>query len=78
MKPKLVDSLFIALTDLQLADSHMENQTNTALMKQTELTRALIEKKLIALMKSHPKNISHAEAIQLSPIVLKSTSSQTF
>ena len=52
-KPKLVQSLTIALTPLQLADSydsHMKKQSDTILksrdefMKQNNLTRTLIEK----------------------------------
>ena len=47
-------------------------------MKQTELTRTLIEnKKTDSPNESSSKNISYAEAVKLSPIVLKPTSSQT-
>ena len=50
-KPKIVESLMIALTALQLADSYMKKQSDTILksmdelMKQTEITRTLIENK---------------------------------
>ena len=48
------------------------------LMKQTELTRKFIEnKRTDSLYESSSKNISYAEVVQLFPIVLKSTSSQT-
>ena len=47
-------------------------------MKQTELTRTLIEnKKTDRPNENSSKNISYAEAVKLSPIVLKQTSSQT-
>ena len=47
-------------------------------MKQTELTRTLIENKITDRpYKSSSKNISYAEAEQLPPIALKQISSQT-
>ena len=83
-KPKLVESLMIALTAPQLADSYMKKQSGTTLksmdelMKQTELTRTLIKnKKTDSLNESSSKNFRYAEAVKLSPIVLKPTSSQT-
>ena len=83
-KPKLVESLMIALTALQLADSYMKKQSDTILksmdelMKQTELTRTLIEnKKADNPKESSDKDFSYAEAVKFSPIVLKPTSNQT-
>ena len=83
-KPKLVESLMIALTALQLADSYMKKQSDTILksidevMKQTELNRTHIEnKKADSLNENSSKNYSYAEAVKLSPTVLKPTSSQT-
>ena len=49
------------------------------IMKQTELTRTIFEnKKTDCPEESLPNNISYAEAVHLSPVVLKPTSSQTF
>ena len=82
---KLVESLMIAQTVLQLADSYRKKQYDTNLksmgevMKQTELTRTLIVKiKTDSPNESFPKNISYSEAVKLSPIVLKPTPNQTF
>ena len=48
-------------------------------MMQTELPRPYIKNKIPdSPNESSSKNISYTEAVQLSPIVLKSTSSQTF
>ena len=48
------------------------------LMKQTEITRTLIEKeKTNSPNERSSKNISYAEALKPSPIVLKRTPSQT-
>ena len=84
-KPKLVESLIVSLTALQLADSYIKKkQSDTILksmdelMKLTELTRTLIEnKKNDSPNESSDKNFSYAEAVKLSPIVLKPTSNQT-
>ena len=52
-KPKLVESLMIALTALQLADSYMKKQSDSILksvdelMKQTELTRTLMKIRIL-------------------------------
>ena len=47
-------------------------------MKQTDLTRTLIGiKKIDSPNESSSKNLSYAEAVKLSPIVPKPTSSQT-
>ena len=47
-------------------------------MKQTELTRTLIENKITdSPNESSSTNNSYAEAVQLSPIVLKLTPNQT-
>ena len=47
-------------------------------MKQTEITRTLIEnKKADNPKESSDKDFSYAEAVKLSPIVLKPTSNQT-
>ena len=47
-------------------------------MKQTELTKMLIENiKTDSPDESSSKNISYAEAVKLSPILLKPNSSQT-
>ena len=66
-KPKLVESLKIALTTLQLANSCMKKQSDTILnsmdelMKQTDLTRTFIEnKKTDSPNESSSKNISYA------------------
>ena len=48
------------------------------LTQQTELTRTLIKtKKTVSPNENSSKNISYSEAVQLSPILLKPTSSQT-
>ena len=83
-KPKLVESLMIVIIALQLAYSYKKKQSDTILksmdqiMKQTELTRTCIKnKKTESPNESSSKNFSYAEAVQLSPIVLKPLSSQT-
>ena len=80
--PKLVESLMIAPTALQLADSYMKKQSDNILksmdelMEQTELTRTLVEiKKTYNPNESSSKNISYAQAVKLSPVVLKPISS---
>ena len=80
-KPKLFESLMIALTALQTADSYMKKQSDTILetmdelMKQTELTRTLIEnEKTDSPSESSDKNFSYAEAVKVFLIVLKPTS----
>ena len=72
-KHKIVESLMIALTALQLADFFMKQQTDTILksmeesMKQTEVTRTLIEnKKTVGPNESSSKNFSYTEAVKLS------------
>ena len=64
-KPKLVESLMIALTALQLTDYYMKKQSDTflksmdELVKRTELTRKLIEnEKIVSPNESSSKNIS--------------------
>ena len=74
----------IALTVLQLADSYMKKQSDTILksmdelVKQTELTRTLIEnRKTDRPNENSDKNFSYEEAVKLSLVVLKPTSNQT-
>ena len=83
-KPKLVERLLVALIALQLAESCMKKQSDVTLksmdelMKRTELTRTLVENtKIDSPIESLFRKQSYAEAVQLSPIILKPTSNQT-
>ena len=83
--PTLVESLMIPLSALQSVNSYMKKQPNIKLksmdeiMKQTEISRRFIEnRKSDSLSESSSINLTYAEALQVSLIVLKPISSQKF
>lgn len=88
-KPKLVETLLIALTALKLADNHMKKQadsimrSNDELLKQCELSRTLTEKCSSDSFRDRglpPKaneisdKASYAETVKTSPLIFKPTS----
>ena len=89
-KPKLIESLMIALTALKLADVHLKKQadlimkTNMELLKQCELSRTLSEncnskngqsKDPPTNSKNCSDNASYSETVKTSLLVLKPTTS---